>query len=894
MNDPGLFLSLYGAVLRLCPRDFRGRYGADLLVTVIAREGDWAALGFAARQKRRARELWALVRSAFGMHGASRTPSRSPAKGKPMDHLKTDLQHSLRRLAKSPAFTLVAVLTLALGIGASSAIFSLVDGILIEPLPYADADRLVVIWSEAPGLGVEKMELSDAVYLTYRERSSSFDEVAVWGNRARILTGGDEPVRVEAAEVTPSLFTVLQAQPALGRAFTEEEGGPRGDAVVILSDGLWTSRFGSDPGMLGRRIEVDGELREVVGVMPAHFRYPAPDTQLWTPFVVDRDELFGHSMSYRGVGRLREGLRREDAELEMGSALPGIMEVAPGQFTEEMLERSGLAPVLTTLKEDVVGDVGQVLWVLLGTVGLVLVIAAANVANLFLVRAEGRQREVAVRTALGAGRGRVLRLYLTESAVLGALGGVAGLGLAAAAMRLVVALDPGTLPRLEEVSIDGTVLAFALVASLFSTLAFGSFPVLRLRFDDLVGALKDGGQNATGSRSRNRTRHALVIAQVALALVLLVGSGLMLRSFDRLSNVDPGFDVADALSMRISLPEARYPSEADVSRFILDVTERLAGFPGVVAAGTTSRIGLIGGGDMDGIDVEEFPQPPDGLSYVHPVRVVSPRFFDAMAIPLVEGRLLDRTDSVTGNKVVVVSEAFADNFWPGRSALGKRVSGTFSPDWYTIVGVVGSIREKNLQDPPGQTIYLPLQGHSYLRSTVSLVVRTEGNPAAILPAVREQVWGIDGDLAISSAGTLEQLAADSMARTTFTMAMLGIAAVVSLLLGTVGIYGVIAYVVSQRSAEIGVRMALGARAREVSTMVLRQGLVVVGIGVVLGLAAAVGLTRAMTSLLFEVSPLDPVTFAAVPLLLILAATLACLLPARRAAAVDPAVSLRSE
>ena len=894
MKQTGIFLTLYGRMLRLCPADFRDQYGADLIETVTAREDDWAGLGLAARQKRRTRELVALVRSAYRLRGSNQHPTRSPGKGNLMDDLTTDIRHSLRRLANSPGFTLVAVLTLALGIGASTAIFSLVNGILIEPLPYPDADRLVVIWTEIPAMGIEKVELSDAMLLAYREGSSSFDEVALWGDRSRILSGGDEPIRVEGAEVTPSLFTMLQVQPARGRAFTEEEGTPRGDAVVILSDALWSSRFGADPDILGRRIEVSGVMREVVGVMSPDFHYPAPNTQLWTPFVIDRDDLFGHNFSYRGVGRLRAGLSLEDAELEMRSAIWNIVDIAPGQFTAEMLERTGLGPKLTTLKEDVVGDIAQVLWVLMVTVGLVLMIAAANVANLFLVRAEGSQREVAVRTALGAGRSRIMRFYLTESIVLGALGCAAGLALAWAAIRVVVALDPGTLPRLEEVAIDGTVLGFALAASLVSTLAFGSFPALRLRVENLAGVLKDGGRGATGGRSRNRVRHALVVAQVALALVLLVGSGLMLRSFDRLRNVDPGFDARNALSMRVSLPEADYPSEADITRFVLDLTERIAGAPGVVAAGTTSRIGMIGGGDMDGIKIEEFPEPPNGLSFVHPVRVVSPEFFAAMGIPLVEGRLLDRNDSVTGAKVVVVSKAFADNFWPAGSSLGKRLSGSNDRDWYSIVGVVGSVREKDLQDEPGQTIYLPLQGHSYFRTNVTLVVRTTGNPTAILPAVRDQVWAIDPDLAISSVGTLERLVADSMARTTFTMAMLGIAALVSLLLGTVGIYGVIAYVVSQRTAEIGVRMAIGAPAREVSNMVVRQGLVVVGAGVVLGLIAAATMTRLMTTLLFEVDPLDPLTFATVPLLLLGAGLVACLLPARRAASVDPAVALRSE
>ena len=895
MPDDCYFLAVYRGCLRLCPEDFRSRYGADLLATVAAREGDWRTLGFAARQRRRVRELVALMRSAYGMRAARPDPDRSPGRGHMMDDLITDVRHAVRRLGKAPAFTAVAAVTLALGIGASTAIFSLVNGILVEPLPFPDADRLVTIWTQAPGLGIERFELSDAMYLTYRERSSSLEEVAVWGNRSRVLTGGDEPVRVEGAEVTPSFFSVLQVQPILGRAFTEEEGGADGDPVVILSAALWASRFGSDPDILGRRIEVSGVLREVVGVMAADFRYPATTTRLWTPFIVDPDALFGHSFSYRGIGRLRADLPADAAETAMARAIAEIVEVAPGQFTDEMMERTGIAPLLTTLKEDVVGDIGQVLWILMGTVGLVLLIAGANVAKLFLVRAEGSQREVAVRSALGAGRGRVTRFYLAESAVLGVVGALLGVALAAAIVRVVRALDPGTLPRLEEVSINAPVLAFALAAALVCTLAFGSFPALRMHAENLAAALKDGGRGAAGGRSRNRVRHALVMAQVALAMVLLVGSGLMLRSFANLRNVDPGFDPAGGLSMLLSLPEVDYPSEADVSRFVLDVTGRIESLPGVVAAGTTSRIGLIGGGDMDGIEVEDFPQPADGVSFVHPVRVVSPSFFAAMGVPLIEGRALNRNDSVTGAKVAAVSEAFAENFWPEGSAIGKRVTGSFDRgDWYTIVGVVGSIRERNLQDPPGQTIYLPLRGHNYLRPSISLVVRAEQDPIALLPAVREQIWEIDADLAISDVITLRQLVAESMSRTTFTMAMLGIAGVVALLLGTIGIYGVVAYVVGQRTAEIGVRMALGAQAREVSGMVVRQGLAMVVFGVVLGAIGAAGVTRLMTAVLFGVEPIDPLTFGLVPVLLMGAGALACLLPARRAAAVDPSVALRSQ
>jgi predicted permease len=807
--------------------------------------------------------------------------------------LHQDIRVALRMLGKSPGFSMVAVLALALGIGANTAIFSLVHAVVLNPLPYSQPDRLLGLWNTAPGLGIDQFDQSPGTYVNYREHAGSLEAIALYDATAANFTGGPEPERIQTARVTASLFPVLKASPTLGRGFSPDDDRPGAQPVAVLSDGLWSRAFGADPGILGRAVQLDGVSRAVIGVMPPGFSFPSPDTGLWTPLGLDLGNPQIDDFSYRCIGRLREGVSLAEAKAEMEVILQQLPDRFPA-ITRPFMESSGLAAVLRPLKQDIVGDVAKTLWILLGTVGFVLLIACANVANLFLVRAEDRQKEVAVRTALGAGRARITRLYLTEAVVLGLSGGVAGLALAGAGIQLVKAFSPENLPRIHEVGIHGEVLAFTGVISLLTGLVFGALPILRYGRSTLVNALKEGGRFSDG-RERHRMRTVLVVSQVALALVLLVGSGLMMRSYLRLRNVEPGFNPSNTLTMRLSLPETEYPEAQDVARFIQELDGRTRSIPGVVSTGTTTVLPLSGRADHFGTRIEDFPVPEDsGVPYIHPVRLISPGYFEAMGIPLLSGRSIERADQEQENKVVVVSQAFAHKYWPEQDPIGKRLSVFGGDHWYIIVGVVGSVRAKGLEQDPEQAIYAPLTGHDEIRRSFSLVVRTRGRPESMADSIRREIWAIDSNLPVANIRTLDEILANATARTSFVMTLLGIAASVSLLLGFVGIYGVIAYVVSLRTREIGIRMALGARREDVSRMVMKQGMGVVLAGILLGLLGSTALTRLLQALLFEVSPLDPLTFAAVSLVMVAIGLIAIYLPARRAAAVDPAHSLRAE
>jgi predicted permease len=811
-----------------------------------------------------------------------------------MEALATEIRHGLRRLRQAPGFSIIAIITLALGIGANTAIFSLVDGIVINPLPYPDADRLVGLWHVAPGIGAtDKIEQTDASYLNYRANCESFEEIALYSLDAMNLTGGDEPRRVLTGVVTPSLGKVLGVSPAVGRWFTEEEGAPGAEPVVVIGHALWASEYGSDPEAVGSTVLLDGVSHQIVGVMPAGFTFPDEEAEIWVPQVVDPTNYRDASFSYRGIGRLRDGVSLQAAETDLKRAFSRQLDAYPGMLTPEMVAQAQLDAVVNPYKEDAIGEVGGVLWILLGTVGFVLLIACANVANLFLVRAEGRQNEVAVRVALGAGRGSIVRYFLTESVLLGFIGGLFGLLLAYAAIRLVIALDPQGIPRLAEVGMDTQALAFTAAISLLASCLFGAVPVLRSGRGVLVAALKEGGRGGTTGRGRHRARHLLVSAQVALALILLVGSGLMVRSFWLLQSVDPGFDPANTLTMHLSLPESEYADEMSVARFLRQVIERVESLPGVEVASTIHRLPVTVNSDNNGLFIEDFPVAEGDLPPVHPVRIVSPGYFRAQGIPLLSGRVMDWNDVEETTRPALVSASFAEHYWPDGDVLGKRLR-NFMPDaeWLTIVGVVGDVRHGSLREETGQTVYWPLTGME-AGNNQTLVVRTEGPPLALAGAVREAVWAIDPSLPIADVRTMEQVVADSMAQTSFAMLMLAIAATVALLMGAIGIYGVISYVVSQRAQEIGIRMALGARAEDVGRMVVRQALAVVAVGMVLGVAGALALTGLMSAILFGVDPLDPLTFAVVSLLLLAVAALASSLPARRAAGIDPASALRA-
>ncbi len=817
-----------------------------------------------------------------------------------MDATTHQMRHIARRLLRSPGFTLISALTLAIGIGASTAIFSVVNSVLIQPLPYPDQDQLVVVAHTAPGIGLEEFEQSDATYFLYKEHNRVFDDIGIMGAVQVTLTGDGRPERLEGKLITAEVFPLLGAVPALGRVFAEADNLPDAPQVVVLTHGLWQRRYGSEPSMVGRTVEVNGISREVVGVLPAEFTFPEDDPELFLPFRLDRNNADPGSFNYRGIARLSAGVSMEDAASDLRRMVPLFPEEFPGGITLGMLEAAQFGPLLKPLKTQVVGEVERVLWVLLGTVGIVLLIACANVANLFLVRAEGRQKEVAVRTALGAGRRHLVREWLGESVALGLLGGAAGLLLAFIGTRVLVALGPENLPRLNEIGVDGWVLSFAVLVSILAGLLFGVIPLLKYVRPDLVPALKESGRGSSLGKERHRARNVLVVSQMAMALILLVGSGLMLRSFHALRSVDPGFDPEGVLTLRISLPAAEYEDVEGVMAFHDQLRDRLSAISGVESVGAATALPMGGGQSHNGTWFEDFPLPTDGVPDILTTTRVTEGYFETMGIDLYSGRYLDRFDKLERTGVLLVNRTLAAHYWPGESAIGKRLTQN-GPDlpWQTIVGVVDDVRIDGADQEVPPAIYFPIIAtgageDEFVNRSLTYVVRTTGAPTSLLPAVREAVWAMDARLPLAQVRTMEQVVARSMTRTSFTLALLGIAAVVALFLGTIGIYGVISYVVSQRTREIGVRLAVGAEQGDVSRMVLGKGLVLAGTGMGIGLLGAIGITWVMEALLFGVSAIDPLTYGIVSLLLTTVGLAACYFPARRASLVDPVEALRYE
>jgi putative ABC transport system permease protein len=822
-----------------------------------------------------------------------------------MSSIAITLRSLARELRRNPVFLLVAVVTLAMGIGANAAIFTVVNAVLIQPLPYSEPERLVMVWHTAPGIKMEQFEQSKATYLLYRRQNRVLEDLGIFRDGAATLTGGEAPERLRACGLTASVLSVLRVPPRLGRSLQEADERPGADKVALLSHELWRRRFGGDPYAVGRTLLVDGVATRIVGVMPAGFRFPSAKTELWLPMIIDPAKPDAGNFNYDAVGRLRPGVSPQQAARELSALVWRIPEQFPQtDITRGMIESSKLAVLVHPLRDDVVGKVAPILWVLLGSVGCILLIACANVANLFLVRAEARQRDVAVRNALGATRGDIARLFLSESAALSLAGGGLGLALAAAGVRLLVHLGPQGIPRLEEIGVDGTVLAFTVLLSLLAGVLTGGFAFLRYGAPALVPALKEGGRGETAGRARHRARNGLVVVQVALALVLLLLSGLMVRSFWHLRGVDPGFDPRGVLSLRLDLPENRYPDVYANARFIRQLLETVRAIPGVLSAGTITDLPLAGSDSSSGYSFEDFPLPPDQVPPILGTRFASPGYFAAMGIPVLEGSAFDRIDPARRQGEVVVSEALARRFWPGRSALGKRLTPGLAADgqWYTIAGVVGSVRDRGLEEKAAAAVYFPVlrlrppekEDAEWVPRNFSLVVKSRGDPTSLVAPVRRAIWSLDANLPLAEVRPMAEVVSRSMAHTSFTMLLLVIAAAVALLLGTVGIYGVISYVVSQRTREIGVRMALGARRRDISRMVLREGALVALIGIAAGFAAALVLTRLMLALLYGISPRDPATFTAVPVLLALVALFASWLPAQRAAAVEPLEAIRYE
>lgn len=818
--------------------------------------------------------------------------------------LFAQLRHVTRRLLHAPLFTAVAVVTLAVGIGANTAIFSLVYGVLLKPLPFEQPETLVGVWHEAPGLNLDLLNQSPATYLTYREDGRTFEDIGMWDDTYVAITGKQEPERVEALRVTDGLLPLLRVEPLIGRRFTPEDDSPAGASTAMLTYAYWQRKFGGDPNVLGQPLVVEGTTREIVGVLPQSFKFLRSNAALVLPFRLDRSEVFVGNFSYQGIARLKPGVTIEQANADVARMIPLLMEkfpLPPG-FSPEMLNEARLGPKVRPLADDVIGDVGRVLWVLLGTVGIVLLIACANVANLFLIRAEGRQQELAIRTAMGAGRRQVAGETLSESITLGLVGGAVGLGLAYLGIQLLLTLRPEGLPRLDEIALDPVVMLFTLGISLTAGVLFGLIPVWRISRTNLGNALKEGSRGSSEGKERHRVRTALVTAEIALALVLLVAAGLMFRTFQAMRDVDPGFvRPAEVLTARISIPEAVVEDPVEAVRTHEQIKERLGQLPGVTAVGLSSSITMDGSDSRDPVFVEEFPGPAGQIPPIRKFKWVAPEFFETMGNPLLMGRHMTWTDSYNMLPVAIVNDAFVREYWEDPAdALGKRIRQTPENQWREIVGIVGNERDDGVAQPAPPIVYWPLLQADFWDEGVraqrwlGYAVRSQRlSSPTFLREIQDAVWSVNPNLPLSGVQTLESLRADSMAQTSFALVLLAVAASVALLLSIVGIYGVIAYAATQRTREIGIRMALGAKHGDVRDLFVRHGLMLTVVGVGVGLAAAMGLTRLMSALLYGISPLDPVTYGAVAVGLALTAMLASYLPARRAARVDPVIALRS-
>jgi putative ABC transport system permease protein len=823
-----------------------------------------------------------------------------------MDRLLPDLSHSLRRLAHAPGFAAVALLTLALGIGANSAIFSILKSVVLRPLPYGEPERVVMIWSEA-GKG-EMTWLSAAEVKSYAREAGAFEQLAAYVRGAVPLTGDQEPERVVAAYATPNLFQTLRVRPVRGRTFLPEDGSTE-PTVVMLSHSLWQRRYGGDSRVVGRSILVGDRARTVVGVLPPSFRVPLDfgeerPIELWLPTTLDDPDYAGFgNRSFIAVGRLQSGI-------DPGRATAGMRAVEERWFREGLVRRRVQARNAVPAQDLVLGDVRYALLVLLGAVGVILLIACANVANLMLARSDARHREIAIRTALGASRGRLVRQLLTESVLLSLIGGVLGAALAYAGTTLLVVLHPPGVPRVGEVGLDVGVLGFTLVLAVATGVLFGLAPALELSRPELSRALKEGGRTGTIGRARQRFRDSLAVAQVALSVMLLVGALLLVRSFAQLQRVDLGFDTRDALTFRVGVPESRYPQSRDVIAFFRTLQERVAQLPDVRAVGATRLLPLTGTiGDWS-ITIEGRTRAP-GENPNGDWQVVTPGYFESMGMKLVRGRFITTGDHENAPLAAVINETMADRYWPGVDPIGKRFHlGDRNQPWITVVGVVRQVRHNAVVETPRAEMYIPhgqfeAGGGQTMRS-MTLILRTGRNRAsagnrasaidarALVDHIRRTVRGLDPNLPVADVRTLQQVADDSLARPRFTTTLLGLFAALALTLATIGIYGVVSLLVTRRRQEIGIRMALGARRGNILHMVLKRGMVLAAIGLVIGLTGALWLTGALTSLLYGVTRFDPLTFAAAPAMLATVALLACVIPAVRAAAVNPVIALREE
>jgi predicted permease len=827
--------------------------------------------------------------------------------------LTRDVRYAVRGLRRSPLFTIVAMLTLAIGIGATTAVFSVVDGVLLKPLSYPNPDELVAVWHEAPGaaglLGVAGgLNLSPSMLVTYREQNRSFEKIGLWTPGTASVTGLGEPEQVPGLLVTGQVLPALGVVPLLGRWIDEADEDINGPPITVLGYGYWQRRFGGDPNVIGKPITINGITAQIVGVMPRGFRIGDTGADLIGPYRFDRARLLPPPFCCFGVARLKRGVTLQQANKDLERLVPVWIDSFPfpgGTSGKDVyIDTWKIAPALRPLKADVLGNVGDLLWVVMAMIGIVLLVACANVANLLLVRGERRRQELAVRAALGAGSSRIARGLLAESLLLALGGGLIGVVIAYGALELLLGLAPPGLPRLADIALDGRALVLTLGVTIVAGLLFGLVPVLRGIGTRLSTGLR-GGRGSSGGRAEHRTQNALVVGQVALALVLLVCSGLMIRTSLALRTVEPGFSEPETLqTFRIQIPDVVVADPVAVERQQHAIIDAIAATPGVMSAAFVSGLPMAGdGSNWDGVEIESRPET-DRAQQLHVFRQMSPGFLRTMGARLIAGRELDWHDVEDPKAVALVSENLAREFWQDpKAALGQRIrpSGGAGP-WREIVGVVEDVRTNGLNQPPPTTVYWPALMADFYRGApffvsrgIAVVVRSPlaGTPQ-LTRALEHTVWSVNAGLPLFGVRTMQDLYERSLARTSFTLVMLAIAGAAALVLGVVGLYGVLSYTISQRRREIAIRLALGAPQSLVIRSFVRYGAGLAVVGVVIGLVAAAGLTRLMGSLLYEVRALDPLTYVLVAVVLTLAAALASWLPARRAAAVDPAEVLNAE
>jgi putative ABC transport system permease protein len=807
-----------------------------------------------------------------------------------MNTLWQDLRYGMRLLAKQPGFTAIALITLALGIGANTAIFSLVNAVLLRPLPFPDSERLVTVWEDASVIGFPRGEAAPANYVDWKAQQSVFEDMAALSWRSLSLTGDGEPERVSAYGVTSNLFPLLGVQPALGRNFLPEEESPGASNVAILSHALWQRRYGGDHAVIGRDITLNGRNHTVIGVMPSSFQFLESYIGLWVPAAFSQEELAERDSHYLiVVGRIKSGVTIEQARADIGTITERISRDHPNEA--EFL-RSDVVP----LHELLAGRARRPLMMLLVAVGFVLLIACANIASLLLSRAASRRREMAVRTALGANRARVVRQLLTESVLLAGAGGAAGLLFSLWSFTLLKQLIPEGMLLTARLEIDLPVLVFTLVVSLITGMVFGLAPAMQASKVDLNQALKEGGGRAGAGAAGNRLRGAFVVAEVALALVLLVGAGLLIQTVFHLHDQYSGFEPDKLLTMRTVLPTNKYDEHPKRVAFYDQVLERISALPGVVSVAYTTSVPLEWKGGANGFTIEGRQiEPGVFTNAIH--RQISPDYFRTMGIRLRQGRYFDERDDKQSVPVVIINETMARQFWPGEDPLGKRIKfGMEGAPWITIVGIVDDVRQMGMDVAVKAEMYLPYKQvttHQFYTPR-DLAIRSAGDPLDLVAAVREEIRAVDPDQPVSNIATMEEVLSEEAAPRSLGMILVSAFAALALLLSSLGIYGVLSFFVSQQTSEIGIRLALGAQPRDILARVVKKGMSWALLGIGIGSLAAFALTRLMASLLFGVSATDPATFGLVVLLLVAVALLACYLPAQRAMRVDPMVALRYE